>query len=104
MFDSVITLRVKTYPTTNTDEYGNLVTPTVTTKDVYAEVVSVGYREFYEAAAQGFKPELKFVMPCKEDYNGASELSYNGVIYTIIRTYAPQYGGTLELICEKGIT
>lgn len=103
MYDSVITLRSLTYPADNTDEYGNLVQPIVSESKAYAEVLSVGYREFYEAAAQGFKPEIKFVLPHKQDYNGASELNYNGVVYKIIRTYSPQYGDTLELICEKGI-
>ena len=104
MYDSVITLRAKTYPATNTDEYGNLVAPTITTKNVYAAVVSVGYREYYEAAARGFKPEIKFIMPCRSDYSGESEVTYNNAVYNVIRTYAPQYGDTLELICERGIT
>lgn len=104
MYDSVLTLITKTYPAESTDEYGNLVQPEQSTHNVYAEVKSVGYREFYEAAAKGFKPEIKFVLPHKQDYNNEMQLTYNGVNYDVIRTYAPEFGDTLEIICGKGIT
>lgn len=103
MFDCEVILKLAAYPASNTDEYGNLVTPTITNTSVYAEKESIGYKEFYEAAAKGFKPELKLVIAEKTDYNGAQQVEYNGVVYDVIRTYEPKNSNKIELICTKGI-
>lgn len=103
MYDCEITLKLATYPDTNTDEYGNLVAPTVTNATRYAERESISYKEFYEAAAKGFKPEVKFKLAERSDYNGAQQVEYDGTIYDIIRTYEPHNSREIELICTKGI-
>lgn len=103
MFDTNIYLRNVSYPSNNTDEYGNLVAPTTTDTPIYAEVLSIGYKEFYEAAAAGFKPEIKFKIADCNDYSGQQKIVYNNEVYNVIRTYRTQKNFELEIVCEKGI-
>ena len=106
------------------DERGDMVVNT-TERPVFAEVKSVGQSEFYQAAAVGLKPEIKFVIADYLDYDGEKALRYspyppevnpsdelvpgNDVnpsgtttdIYDIIRTF--RTGINLEIVCSRGV-
>ena len=95
--------------TKTTDEYGDwTVTEQVTV--VYAEVLSVGMSEFYQAQATGLKPEIKFVLPDYLEYAGQKIVRYAPFTgaetdpeyeYTVLRTY--RNGNELELTCKRGV-
>ncbi len=84
MVDGVITLIAKTR---QTDAYGRTV-PTETTRDVFAQIDSVSRAEFFAAGQNGLNPEYRFTVFSGE-YNGEREADYNGVRYSIYRTYQP---------------
>lgn len=66
-------------------------------QEVYLNEKGVKRNEFYQASAQGYRPEL-----CVEiraaDYNRETHLEYDGVMYRILRSY-PVKNECLELIC-----
>lgn len=93
--DDVITLVTKTYTVT---DYGD-VTATESTRDVFADIRSVGMREKYEALQAGLDPEFVFVLTDFEEYEGEDEIEYNGERYRVIRTY--RNGQTLEITVTR---
>ena len=100
MMNDVIKL-IRTTVSTTLNSVGAYETVT-TDREVFCGVQSVGYKEFYEAATVGMKPEIKFVLQDYEDYDGEKELAYNGVKYPIIRTYRTQ-NNMLEIVCGGGV-
>lgn len=84
MVDGIITLISKT---SQKDDYGRTV-PTETTRDVFAQIDSVSRAEFFAAGQNGLNPEYRFTVFSGE-YNGEREADYNGVRYSIYRTYQP---------------
>lgn len=100
MINDVVKLITSTV-TTTVDTYGDEVIPR-TSREVFAGVQSVGYKEFYEAATVGLKPEIKFILQDYEDYEGEKELAYNGIRYQIIRSYRTQ-NNMIELTCGGGV-
>lgn len=68
---------------------------------------SVGMKEFYQAAATGFKPEIKVVLANWLDYHGEHRLKYTPfgtsteITYTIVRTYRD--GDSIELTLEREV-
>ena len=66
-------------------------------QEVFLDVKGVKRNEFYQASAQGYRPEL-----CVEirdaDFNRETHLEYDGIMYRILRTY-PAKNECLELIC-----
>lgn len=82
------------------DEYGDPVV-TETKRPVFCKVGSIGQKEFYQAHAVGLQPEIKFVISDYYDYNGEKRLEYNGVNYSVLRTYRD--GKTLDIICYKEV-
>lgn len=80
--------------TETTDEYGRVRRNEVL-RDVFCDVLSIGTAEFYQAASSGLKPEYKFVIADYMDYTGEKEVEYEGVRYSIKRTY--RTGRELEL-------
>lgn len=93
--DDVITLVAKTYTIT---DYGD-VTITKTTRDVFADVRSVGMREKYEALQAGLNPEFVFVLADYYEYEGEDEITYDGDTYRVIRTY--RNGQSLEITVTR---
>lgn len=82
LFREELTLTTLTH-TTNT--MGDPVT-TETDVIVFADKKSVGQKEFYQASAQGLKPEMAFVVrTC--DYSQQALAKWNGKRYKILRTY-----------------
>lgn len=69
-----------------------------TKREVFCNEKGVKRSEFYQAQAQGYRPEL-----CVEikafDYSREGHFEYNGVMYRVIRTY-PVKNECLELICQ----
>lgn len=65
--------------------------------EVFLNVKGVKRNEFYQASAQGYRPEL-----CVEirdvDFVKETHLEYDGTMYRILRTY-PTKNECLELIC-----
>ena len=95
MFDE-ITLIAKTI----TQDSGGFSTETTTSTTVYADVRSVGYREYYAAQADTMRTEIVFLVNPNE-YAGQTQLTYGSKKYRVIRTYTAPRGYT-ELHCAKG--
>ncbi len=85
--------------TTTTDELGNQI-ETETPREVFANELGVTSSEFYDAAAQGLKPEKRFEIYSFE-YQDETKLTHEGTEYRIIRTQ--KNGEKLRLTCEKVI-
>jgi len=97
MFNDLITLAK---PKTVIDKYGDTKTQE-TTRDVFAEYVSIGQNEFYQAAATGLKPEVRFRLADYYDYNDEPVVIHNGVRYRVLRTY--RAGQRLELTVYREV-
>lgn len=86
------------------DSYGDTVV-TSTETVVFAEVLDIGTKEFYQAQASNLRPEIKFVIADYLDYHNEQNLLYKAynesedVLYDVIRTY--RNGNTLEITCER---
>ena len=70
-----------------------------TRREVFCAVNSIGMKEFYQAAAAGLQPEIKFSIADAEDYRGEMTVEYYDVPYTVLRTYMD--GTELEIVCYK---
>ena len=70
-----------------------------TKREVFCGFRSIGMREFYQASATDFHPELKLVLADYLDYDGETLADYNGQRYRILRTY--RTGLELELTLER---
>lgn len=67
----------------------------ITKRDVFCKVASIGQAEFYQSYAVDVHPEAKFILADYLEYNGETLADYNGKRYTILRTY--RTGQALEL-------
>lgn len=76
---------------------------TTTRRTVYAKMTSVSQSEWFEGGRIGLNPQFRFTT-FAGDYQGESELEYEGRRYTIYRTYYGM-GDTVELYTElkKGV-
>lgn len=81
------------------NEILTLISATADPRAVFCGVRSIGQREFYEASATDFHPEIKFVLADYLDYADETLADYNGQRYRIIRTY--RTGHELELVAER---
>ena len=79
------------------DEWGNEI-ETRTERKVFANENSIGSSEYYNAASQGLRPELKFEIRSIE-YSGEKEIKFDGDIYNIIQSQS--MGAKTILTCEK---
>lgn len=95
MYNEIIKLATDTH-TTDTD--GNEI---FSTRELMADVRSVGMREFYEAATSDYKPECKAILADYRDFAGERILVWNEGVYRILRTY--RNGKQLELTLEHKI-
>lgn len=91
---SVIYLVSESY---STDEYG-VMTSTQTMRKVYADVQSVTRSEWFEGGRNGLNPEYRMRVHYSE-YKGEEVLVYDGVFYTIYRTFMDH--DITELYVEK---
>ena len=95
--NEVLTLITETQ---TTDDCGDPVI-LQTVRQVFCRVVSVGAKEFYQAAATGLKPEIKFVLADYLDYKGEKIVRYEGGVFHVLRTY--RNGQELELTCYSEV-
>ena len=93
-------LIAKTY---TTDSIGQ-PTVTETIRDVICELRSVSGTEFSQARQNGINPQYMFVLSFF-DYKGEQEVEFEGVRYSIYRTYIAD-DNTIELYAEvqTGVT
>lgn len=66
---------------------------------VYARMLSIGEREFYDAAQAGFRLEAKFEI-WQWEYANQRRLIHNGKEYEVLRTYRNDKTRRIELSCE----
>lgn len=86
------------YPLTQ-DDNGVWRDGTPVEKQVYCQVDSVTRAEFFEAGRNGLRPEYRFTIFFAE-YSGERTVIYNGVAYSVYRTYHARTD-VLELYVEK---
>lgn len=80
---------------------GVLETPAETkSRTVYCTVRSVSYRERYEAASHGLRPELIVKLADTEEYQGETRCELEGREYRILHDYLLRDGG-VELTLER---
>ena len=80
------------------DDVGDPV-ETKTYSAVYADKRSIRQSEFYQAIANGLRPEMMFIVR-SIDYGEQKKIRYNNKEYTIIRTYDKD-NEFIELICSS---
>lgn len=97
MYDDVIYL-ISTQRTKN--KVGDLIKERIQTMR-FAKIKSIGQSEFYQAQAQGMKPEIKFVLADYLDYDNQEEVVYNNFVYKVLRTY--RQGNEMEIVCYGGV-
>lgn len=66
-------------------DYG-VYTASETSSSVFVDVTSVGSNEWFEGARNGLNPQYRFTL-FSYDYDGQKVIEYDGVRYTIYRTY-----------------
>jgi len=98
LFNEIIKLITLTDGTSDT---GDPIKKLTESDNIYADKQSIKRNEFYQAAANGFRPELTFVIRTI-DYNAAKLLKWGSKTYDIIRTYELD-SEFIELICQ-GVT
>lgn len=70
-----------------------------TVRTVFCRMASISMREFYEASARDFHPEVKFVLADYLEYGGERLVEHNGQRYSVLRTY--RTGQELELVVAR---
>ena len=92
--------------TQSVNDYGDLV-DSVVRRQVFAEELSVGMTETYQAMAVGYNPEVKFRLENWMDYEGEEIVEFQPFarsdtrLLRVLRTYRD--GERLELVCYEGI-
>lgn len=99
MYDDVIYL-LSTQSETN--EVGDTI-ETIEKKMRFAKLKSIGQNEFYQAQANGLKPELKFVLADFLEYEGQEEVMHNNFRYKVLRTFKPENKNEIEIVCYGGV-
>lgn len=80
------------------DSLGNQI-PSEVRNDVFCDVKSISRNEFYNAATNGLKPSLVFIIHNFE-YNDETKVEFEEDTYRVIRTYMKSID-EIELTCEK---
>lgn len=93
--NDVIELEYFTYK--DSDDIGDIVKEEIYWNEIYAKKKSITQGEFYQAQAQGFKPELKFEINSFE-YENNKKIRYKGRVYKILRTYEVS-SEKIEIVC-----
>lgn len=81
------------------DEAGD-TTMSPTERQVFVNEISVGQNEFYQAHANGLRPEIKLELN-KLDYGNEQKIKYKEVVYKVIRTY--KKGDIIEITLEGDV-
>lgn len=80
------------------DQYG-VMKAKHTERKVYCDVTSVTLSEWSEGGRIGLNPEYRMSM-FSPDYHGEEILKYNGILYTIYRSYRGR-NETIDLYVER---
>lgn len=80
------------------DKYGQDI-PTNIKREIFCKRQSVGRSEFFNAGRNGLNPQYVFTV-FKGEYNGERICEYNGMTYSIYRTYETD-DDYLELYVER---
>ena len=100
MLDTTITLIT---PGTRTqDAEGIWRDGTPTSREVFARMESVSRYEFYAGGEQNIRPDMRFKV-FQAEYQGESELTWNGAAYVIYRTYQVPGTDDLELYVQRKV-
>lgn len=70
-----------------------------TRREVFCRLQSIGQSEFYEASAQDFYPEVKFILADYLEYDNERLIDYDGRRFRVLRTY--RTGQELELVVQR---
>jgi len=87
------------------NQIGDPVT-TETRTDILCDVRSITRSEHYAAAAHDLRPEIAFIVNVY-DYSGQQEVEFEGVRYSVDRTYRAKESDhhyeidDLELVCSR---
>jgi len=81
------------------DVNGYMTLTVKSSTDVFADMQSLKRSEFYAAMAAGQKYDLVFVVHA-EDWGNQNQVGFNGVTYSVERTYSKK-SGDVELVCQK---
>ena len=68
-------------------------------RTVFCRMASIGMKEFYEASARDFYPEVKFILADYLDYDNEQLVEHNGQRYRVLRTY--RTGQELEIVVTR---
>ena len=82
------------------DENGVMRKLAPVSREVFAQVDSVTRSEFFDAGRNGLKPEYRFTIFWAE-WQGERECEYNGVAYSVYRSYHVPGTDYLELYVER---
>lgn len=85
---------------TELDAYGDAV-HTEIRREIFAEQMSIGQKEFYQAHAVGLQPEIKFKLSDYLDYENEPLVEHEGQRYRVLRTY--RTGQALEVTCYREV-
>lgn len=94
----MIRAEVITLVAENPAAHGVFDAVTETGRDVFAEIRSVGFSEFYTAKSAGIEPSIVFVLADYMEYGNEKIVLFNGRRFRVVRTYSD--GQTIELTCE----
>lgn len=72
----------------------------ISEKEVFAKVRSIGMKEKYEALNVGLKPELTFVLADYYDYENQEFIEYESQRYKVLRTYRKETN-ELEIVVTR---
>ena len=100
MFNQIITL-IKTIPGGGVDKYGDPV-DIEERRDLFCAILSIGQKEFYQAATVGVKPEIKAVISDYLDYHDEEDAVVDGIRYKVLRTYR-KMSNELEITLYGGV-
>ena len=98
MYNEVIYLLTTKYIT---NDVGDSIEIYETTMRL-AKLKSIGQKEFYQAQANGLKPEIKFVLPDYLDYDNQEEIIHNGFRYKVLRTFKNE-DNEIEIVCYGSV-
>ena len=68
-----------------TDQIGNTISAEAT-REVFADILSVGANEFFRAGQKGLTPAF-LIKVFFGDYEGEEFVRFDGITYTVYRTY-----------------
>lgn len=100
MNDQLLTLVSES--TIGTDEQGNVIKD-YSRNFVFCEELSINQTEFYQAHANGLKPEIKLKIEDYYDYHDEKIAIYKGIKYNVLRAYRVPNSRSIEITLHGGV-